>query len=146
MKVPVDHKVLLRIYKLLETHAISDPYVERELEKALAIKENKPVVKLKNNKPLNPQSKKRQKANKERRKIVTGLREQVTGCQFPHHKHPIRCFGALEPHEPLTRGRGGSITDPNNILMLCHNSHQWVTGHPIEAKELDMVKNSWEKN
>lgn len=146
MKIPVDDKVLKRIYKLLESHSISDPYVERELEKALSIRENKPVVKLKSNKKLGNESPKRRKANRERRKIVQQLREQVNGCQFPHQNTPIRCFGALEPHEPLTRGRGGSITDPNNILMLCHNSHQWVTTHPVEAKELEMVKNSWESN
>ena len=160
MKVLVDVGLLKRIYKLLESHAIGDPYIERELEKVL-FKETapkpkqklpKPKQKLqsrtdwgKNDTPINRESAKRKIVNRERRKIVQKLREQTPGCQFPHWKHPIKCFGELEPHEPKTRGRGGSIVNEHNILLLCHNSHQWVTTHPIEANQLGLVKNSWEK-
>lgn len=43
-------------------------------------------------------------------------------------------------HEVLTRARGGSITDPANILCLCRECHRWVTEHEEEARALGLVR------
>jgi len=41
---------------------------------------------------------------------------------------------AVDPHEILPRGRGGSITDPGNVIPLCRPCHTWVTTNPAEAE------------
>lgn len=38
-------------------------------------------------------------------------------------------------HEILSRGRGGSPTDPENILCLCRGCHSFITTHPAWAEE-----------
>lgn len=43
-------------------------------------------------------------------------------------------------HEVLTRARGGSPTDPGNILCLCRRCHEWVTTHETEARALGLVR------
>lgn len=39
-------------------------------------------------------------------------------------------------HEILTRARGGSATDPVNILLVCRACHRWIHEHPAEALRL----------
>ena len=46
-------------------------------------------------------------------------------------------------HEPLTRARGGSILDENNVKALCHPCHVWVHDHPKEAELLGLLVHSW---
>ena len=47
-----------------------------------------------------------------------------------------RCGGRSEVvHEKLTRARGGSITDPDNCVVLCNPCHAWVHAHPRQAAE-----------
>jgi hypothetical protein len=43
-------------------------------------------------------------------------------------------------HEILTRARGGSPIDPENILLLCRDCHHWVTTHETAARELGLVR------
>lgn len=40
---------------------------------------------------------------------------------------------ASDGHEPLTRARQGSITDPKNIRLVCRVHHRWIHDHPAEA-------------
>lgn len=40
---------------------------------------------------------------------------------------------ADDGHELLSRGRGGSITDPANVVPLCRTCHTWVTRNPTAA-------------
>lgn len=54
------------------------------------------------------------------------------------------CGGQLEGHEVLTRGRGGSHLDPENIRTLCHLHHRIVTDNPEWAHTIGLVKHSWE--
>lgn len=55
------------------------------------------------------------------------------------------CQGkAVDGHEILTRARGGSITDPRNILHVCRRGHEWITAHPVEAEGVGLVRNSWD--
>lgn len=73
-------------------------------------------------------SKKRAKQLRERRRIVE--RMKAAGpviCQ--------RCGRLADDlHERLSRARGGSITDPDNLIPLCREDHDWVTTHPVEAE------------
>jgi hypothetical protein len=56
----------------------------------------------------------------------------------------ITCAGPLDPHEPLTRARGGSITDPSNLAWVCRAHHDWAHDNPDEAHEVGLLKHSWE--
>lgn len=47
---------------------------------------------------------------------------------------------ATDVHEPLTRGRGGDHLDETNTLALCRACHEWTHRHPIEAKDLGLLK------
>lgn len=54
------------------------------------------------------------------------------------------CWGPLDVHEVKPRGRGGSITDPDNCLLVCRRHHDWIGEHPQSALELGLLKHSWE--
>ncbi|MER6942541.1 HNH endonuclease signature motif containing protein [Nonomuraea sp. NPDC000554] len=90
--------------------------------------------------PLRKQSKKRQQENRERRRVVdakygTGLvRCEVPGCTSL----------ADDAHEVLTRARGGSITDPDNIRAVCRPHHDEIGTEPVWAYELGFLRHSWE--
>lgn len=90
--------------------------------------------------PLAKQSKKRQRENRERRKVVT--EKYGTGlvwCEVPW------CTSlADDAHEPLTRARGGSITDPDNIRAVCRPHHDEIGTEPAWAYEIGFLKHSWE--
>lgn len=69
---------------------------------------------------------------------------------FQHHPGLIpaevisRCGRwADDGHEPLTRGRGGSITDPDNIEPPCRYCHDAIGLEPAWAYELGLLKHSW---
>lgn len=116
---------------------------------------------------IRPVSAKRQAENRQRQKLRTVLlAERGPWCQAPAITLHASCWGKpelpevgyvahqainslctgqwVDMHEVLTRARGGSITDPANILLLCRPCHDWVTTHPREAHAVGLVKNSWE--
>jgi hypothetical protein len=47
---------------------------------------------------------------------------------------------ATDIHEPLTRGRGGDILDPENTLALCRVCHDWIHANPLAATELGLLR------
>ena len=51
---------------------------------------------------------------------------------------------ATDPHEPLTRARGGSITDPDNVRKVC-GFHNWMFGNDEQPwmYELGFLIHSW---
>lgn len=51
---------------------------------------------------------------------------------------------AQDLHERKTRGRGGSLTKAANLLWACRPGHDWITTHPLEAREVGLVLNSWD--
>lgn len=56
-----------------------------------------------------------------------------------------RCeIRARDWHEIKTRGRGGSITSASNRMWVCRKCHDWITTHPLEAREVGLVLNSWD--
>lgn len=94
--------------------------------------------------------KKSSRMDPERKKIQAGI--LAKGCQtcptirgHMQGKLPWFCNGtAVDMHEIKTRARGGSTTDPNNILATCRRGHIWVTNHPKESVELGLMANSWD--
>jgi hypothetical protein len=90
--------------------------------------------------PIAKQSKKRQRENRERRDVLTA--KYGTG--------PVQCEvpwcgrWADDAHEVLTRARGGSITDPDNIRAVCRPCHDAITGEVPWAYEIGFLKHSWE--
>jgi hypothetical protein len=89
---------------------------------------------------MRAQSKKRQRENRQRRKVV----RETFGDQ-PMCAVPACARWADDVHEPLTRGRGGSIVDPANMAPLCRPHHTEITDHqPAWAYELKLLAHSWE--
>lgn len=89
---------------------------------------------------MRAQSKKRQRENRQRRKVIAETFPERPPCAVP------ACVRwADDVHEPLTRGRGGSITDPANMAALCRPHHDEITfTEPAWAYELGLLKHSWE--
>lgn len=90
--------------------------------------------------PLRPVSKKRQAENRERRTVVRATFGDTPACVVPG-------CGRLadDVHEPLTRARGGSITDPSNMAPLCRPHHDEITDEqPAWAYELGLLAHSWD--
>ena len=57
-----------------------------------------------------------------------------------------RCHAAIatDVHELRSRARGGSITDLDNLALLCRPCHSWVTTHPAQATEQGWLLPSWD--
>ncbi len=92
-----------------------------------------------------PVSEKRKVVNRERTKVVAGLREKTRNCQanpmlragleaattdagrrpYLEGLQGCRVYGPLVGHEPQKRSRRGSIVDPSNILMVCESCNAW---------------------
>lgn len=70
------------------------------------------------------------------------LRKQMLG-QMPLCEKCQQAY-ATDLHEVKTRARGGSILDPENIVVLCRPCHSWITTNPTQAKEQGWLKNSWD--
>ena len=92
---------------------------------------------------LRPVSVKRAAANRERRKMATAVFGDQPQCTAPGCP---RCADDL--HEPLTRARGGSITDPGNARPLCREHHDQVTFAPESelgwAYDCGLLIHSWD--
>ena len=88
--------------------------------------------------PIRRVSKKRQREHRTRIANLRSIEADQAICE--------RCGfeRATDAHEVLTRGRGGSITDLENIRLLCRTCHDWVTEHPRQAHAEGLVIHSWE--
>ena len=90
--------------------------------------------------PIRQRSKKRAKLYRE---------ERVPLVEKFMAEHPLcqRCLSArsTDPHEPLTRARGGSITDENNLVALCAACHLHIHLHPKESEEQGWLKSGKRK-
>lgn len=84
-------------------------------------------------------SKKKQRLYQETRiPLVQTLLEANPICQ--------RCWRqrAVDVHEVKSRARGGSITDPSNLVCLCRPCHDLITRSPERAHQEGWLKQSWE--
>ena len=81
---------------------------------------------------LRPVSPKRARQLRERARVLAPLREAQPWCS--------RCGQTgvgLDAHELVARSRGGSITDPSNIVLLCRPCHDDVTFRHHEIPDAD---------
>lgn len=77
---------------------------------------------LKRTKRVNPVSAKRKKENHERAKLPV-----LDYCEAKRAGAPRECFGALHLHEIVSRARGGSITDPDNMKTVCDEHNRLIS-------------------
>lgn len=102
--------------------------------------------------PLRPVSKKRSKLLRERKKLTDSMkREGPVMCGYVQwislnqrggtRDCAMPCQSRADDlHEIVSRARGGSVTDPENVVPLCRPHHIWVTEHPKEAAELGLSR------
>lgn len=55
---------------------------------------------------------------------------------------PHTCWGGMDTHEVVTRGRGGDETDPENCLYVCRYSHTWAHTHQPEATRRGLLRSA----
>ena len=90
--------------------------------------------------PLRQVSKKRAREIRERRAILQAKYPGVTLCEVPYCNRV-----ADDAHEPLTRARGGSITDPRNVKAVCRPHHDEITfEEPGWAYDRGFLVHSWD--
>lgn len=94
---------------------------------------------------LPAQSAKRKAESMQRRYMVRRELASRPWCEAkPLIGGEHRCDGrATDIHEPLTRARGGSITDPANTWALCRSCHRFIHDNPEEATRLGLLVPSW---
>jgi len=108
----------------------------------------KRLTPLKSTTPISKVSKKRQRLNNERRKVVKQLFGTRKTCEAGPRIRNVdqvhRCqVVPSDVHEPLTRARGGSIVDPNNMLVVCRACHDWIHHHPKDASSVGLLVSSY---
>ena len=83
-------------------------------------------------------SKKRARVNRIRRKVLAPFILDGTPC-------PVQLAGcagrATDGHEVRTRKRGGSITEPENIEVICRHCHEVITKN--SGKEGWAIRHGW---
>ena len=91
--------------------------------------------------PIAKQSAKRKQENRERRAMADAL--------FPDGRPEcvVPWCGRLadDLHEPLTRARRGSITDPDNAVPTCRRHNSELTGEPPWGYDLHLLVHSWDR-
>jgi hypothetical protein len=97
---------------------------------------------------VKPVSSKRRSENATRRAVLVaawGPNPECVGGPILAHipGHPRCTLDATDPHEVLTRARGGSITEIANIIPLCRPCHDWVTTHPAAALEAGLMASQY---
>ncbi len=99
---------------------------------------------------LNPVSAKRKSIQGDRRRMVKAELAAREYCEAGPRiqgwydskaiAERIECLKwSSDIHEPLTRARGGSITDPTNTVSLCRICHNWIHANPRAATELGLL-------
>jgi hypothetical protein len=98
-----------------------------------------PVASLARTSGVNQVSDKRKAENRVRRQVVLATFGRNPMCAVPDCTEP-----ADDVHEPLTRARGGSITDPSNMVPICRSHHDEITfTEPAWAYDAALLKHSW---
>ena len=91
--------------------------------------------------PLPQVSRKRARENRQRRAMA----DQQWPDGRPRCVVPWCKRLADDLHEPLTRARGGSITDPDNAVPLCRPCHDEIGDEPGWAYDLVLLAHSWDR-
>ncbi len=78
--------------------------------------------------PLKSRSERRSTLYKnERVPLVREMLKERPFCEAERAGAPGKCFGGLSLHEILPRGRGGSITDRDNIKVVCISHNERIS-------------------
>lgn len=99
---------------------------------------------------MRPRSAKREAEYRARRPLVARLLTERPWCEacplWAHHDGKVTYVRqpAVDVHEVLTRGRGGSILDEANCMTVCRACHRRIDAHPLIAEELGLVRHSWD--
>ncbi len=99
---------------------------------------------LRRTKSLNPVSEKRKLENQQRAEAMKIVRKRDgTRCVVgPLWGTP--CFGPLHGHEIKSRAQGGSITDPNGIVLCCDKHNEEIANTRPKAESLGLaVPSRW---
>ena len=89
--------------------------------------------------PIRKVSAKRAAENRERAIFAGEIAGALCAARWDEH-----CYGrAVHLHEPLTRARGGSITEPANLVPVCSWCHRQIHDHPEEATRRGLLRHSW---
>lgn len=87
---------------------------------------------------LSRMSAKAEKIAPVRRAFVARILLERPVCQF------LGCANdSYDVHEVITRARGGSILEPDNVKALCRKHHDWIHAHPEDATALGLLAPSW---
>lgn len=96
--------------------------------------------------PMRQRSDKQEALYKIRRPMIREAMERGQLCQacIPIADVDIaaanRCgIRAVDCHERVPRGRGGSIIDPSNFVWVCRSAHNWIHDHPREAEIVGLL-------
>ena len=88
---------------------------------------------------LRPRSKKTAQRYVTRRQIVAEMFAEPSVCEVPWCPEL-----ATDPHEPLTRARGGDILDRDNIRRVCHGHNvMFASAEEPWMYELGFLAHSW---
>lgn len=85
-------------------------------------------------------SKKRIQENRERRELFQQRWPEGALCVVPWCDR-----WADDGHEPLTRARRGSITEPDNVVPTCRRHNSELTKEPAWGYALDLLIHSWDE-
>lgn len=92
-------------------------------------------------KPLRHQSRKRQRENAERSRILSTITRY--NCEARHA--PVECYGALTTHEIKPAGRNGSRVNPGNLATVCARHNEWLSNAgQAWGYENGLLKHSWD--
>jgi len=92
--------------------------------------------------PLKPRSTKTAGRYITRRAIVAEMFAEPSICEVPWCTER-----ATDPHEPLTRARGGDILDRSNIRKVCHpHNVMFASDEQPWMYELGFLVHSWDKD
>lgn len=90
---------------------------------------------------VNAQSRKRRQLAPKRAHFVRDFLAKNPRCQVRWNGG---CTGRAEHvHEPLTRARGGKITDPANAVATCFWCHAQLHAHPLEAEARGFLRSQF---
>jgi len=97
--------------------------------------------------PINRVSSKRRRENAQRKAAMI---ERFGPPETWHCSAPMfmdtHCYGEIHGHEILKRSRGGSITDMDNVVLLCDFHNGVVEDQPEAAHREGLARHSWEND
>ena len=95
--------------------------------------------------PLRAFSKRRASQRAERSRVVAAVHERdAETCQA--HRVDHRCAGPLDVHEVIPRSVWAlGYLDVDNCVLVCRVAHQWIDGHPDDARLLGLHGKSWDR-